>query len=78
MSSPKPEDKESPEAKKKAAQALGPCVSMTFENTAAYGMPESLFTSMKDIFEAVLAHQSRNVSDFHASRRARVLESSIE
>ena len=32
---------------------------MTFENTAAYGMPESLFTSMKDIFEAILAHQSR-------------------
>jgi len=32
---------------------------MTHENTAAYGMPESLFTSMKDIFEAILAHQSR-------------------
>lgn len=57
--SPKPEDKDSPEAKKKAAQALGPCVSMSFENTTAYGMPESLFTSMKDIFEAILAHQSR-------------------
>ena len=57
--SPKPEEKESPEAKKKAASALGPCVSMSYENTAAYGMPESLFTSMKDIFEAILAHQSR-------------------
>ena len=32
---------------------------MTHENTAAYSMPESLFTSMKDIFEAILAHQSR-------------------
>lgn len=32
---------------------------MTHENTAAYGMPESLFTSLKDIFEAILAHQSR-------------------
>ena len=60
ISAPKLEDKESPEAKKKAAQALGPCVSMTHENTAAYGMPESLFTSIKDIFEAILAHQSRN------------------
>lgn len=56
---PKPEDKESPEAKKKASQALGPCVSMTHENTTAYGMPESLFTSMKDIFEGIAAHQSR-------------------
>ena len=55
----KPDDKESPEAKKKAAQALGPCVPMTHENTTAYSMPESLFTSMKDIFEAILAHQSR-------------------
>ncbi|KAL8830510.1 MAG: hypothetical protein Q9191_001383 [Dirinaria sp. TL-2023a] len=57
--SPKPEDKDSPEAKKRAATALGPNVSMTFDNTAAYGMPESLFTSMKDIFEAILAHHSR-------------------
>lgn len=56
---PRPEDKESAEAKKKAAQALGPCVFMTHENTAAYDMPESLFTSMKDIFEAITAHQSR-------------------
>ena len=55
----KPEDKESPEAKKKAAIALGPSVSLNYENTAAYGMPETLFTAMKDIFEAILAHQSR-------------------
>ena len=56
---PKPEDKESPEAKKKAAMALGPCVSLNYENTAAYGMPETMFTAMKDIFEAILANQSR-------------------
>ena len=56
---PKPEDKESPEAKKKAAMALGPCVSLNYENTAAYGMPETMFTAMKDIFEALLASQSR-------------------
>ena len=31
---------------------------MTYDNTAAYGMPESLFTSLKDIFEALLAHKS--------------------
>ncbi|KAG6995475.1 ubiquitin carboxyl-terminal hydrolase creB [Physcia stellaris] len=57
--SPKPEDKESPEAKKKAAIALGPSLSLNYENTEAYGMPETLFTAMKDIFEALLAHQSR-------------------
>lgn len=56
---PKPEDKESPEAKKKAAIALGPCLSLNYENTAAYGMPETLFSAMKDVFEALLAHQSR-------------------
>ena len=56
---PKPEDKESPEAKKKAAMALGPCVSLNYENAAAYGMPETMFTAMKDIFEALLANQSR-------------------
>ena len=56
---PKPEDKESPEAKKKAAMALGPCVSLNYENTAAYGMPETMFTAMKDIFEALLANHSR-------------------
>ena len=55
---PKPEDKEHPEYKKRVAQARGPTISMTYDNTAAYGMPESLFTSLKDIFEALLAHKS--------------------
>ncbi|KIW07584.1 hypothetical protein, variant [Verruconis gallopava] len=32
---------------------------MDFENANAYGMTESLFTSLKDIFEAVIAHDSR-------------------
>ena len=31
---------------------------MGYDNAAAYGMPESLFTSLKDIFEALLAHKS--------------------
>ncbi|KAK0515550.1 hypothetical protein JMJ35_001584 [Cladonia borealis] len=55
---PKPEDKEHPDYKKRVAQARGPTISMTYDNTAAYGMPESLFTSLKDIFEALLAHKS--------------------
>ena len=57
---PKAEDnKDSPEYKKKMAMAAGPVLTMDYENSNAYGMPESLFTSLKDIFEAVIAHQSR-------------------
>lgn len=32
---------------------------MDYENAKTYGMSESLFTSLKDIFEAVIAHRSR-------------------
>jgi len=32
---------------------------MDYENSKAYGMTESLFTCLKDIFEAVIAHRSR-------------------
>ena len=56
--SPKPEDKEHPDFKKRVAQARGPTISMGSDNADAYGMEESLFTSMKDIFEALLAHKS--------------------
>jgi ubiquitin carboxyl-terminal hydrolase 9/13 len=56
----KPEDnKDSPEFKKKAAMAAGPILTMDYENSNAYGMSESLFTSLKDIFEALIAHRSR-------------------
>ena len=55
---PKPEDKEHPDFKKRVAQARGPIISMSNDNATAYGMEESLFTSMKDIFEALLAHKS--------------------
>ena len=34
-------------------------IAMTYDNAVAYGMPESLFTSLKDIFEALYLHQSR-------------------
>ena len=37
----------------------GPILSMDYENSKAYGMTESLFTCLKDIFEAVIAHRSR-------------------
>ncbi|OAL37447.1 hypothetical protein AYO20_03296 [Fonsecaea nubica] len=55
----KPEDKDSPEYKKKQAILNGPILNMTYDNSQDYDMPESLFTSMKDIFEAIVLHQSR-------------------
>jgi ubiquitin carboxyl-terminal hydrolase 9/13 len=56
----KPEDnKDSPEYKKKLAIAAGPVLTMDYENSKSYGMTESLFTCLKDIFEAVIAHRSR-------------------
>jgi ubiquitin carboxyl-terminal hydrolase 9/13 len=55
----KPEDnKDSPEYKKKQALAAGPVLNMDYENSTAYGMSESLFSALKDIFEAVIAHRS--------------------
>ncbi|EEH36612.2 ubiquitin carboxyl-terminal hydrolase [Paracoccidioides lutzii Pb01] len=54
----RPEDKESPEYKKKVAMNTLPILE-TRNNATSYGMQESLFTSLKDIFEAVVATQER-------------------
>ncbi|KAL1984117.1 hypothetical protein VTN96DRAFT_9617 [Rasamsonia emersonii] len=54
----KPEDKDSPEYKKKMAMQTLPLLE-TKDNSASYGMQESLFTSLKDIFESVVASQSK-------------------
>ena len=54
----KPEDKDSPEYKKKVAMQTLPLLE-TKSNAASYGMSESLFTSLKDIFESVVGSQSR-------------------
>jgi ubiquitin carboxyl-terminal hydrolase 9/13 len=56
----KPEDKDSPEYKKKQALIAGPILNMNYQNTAGYDMNESLFTALKDIFEAVVVNPSRN------------------
>jgi ubiquitin carboxyl-terminal hydrolase 9/13 len=56
----KPEDKDSPEYKKKHALMAGPILNMNYQNTAGYDMKESLFTALKDIFEAVVVNPSRN------------------
>lgn len=55
----KPDDKDSPEYKKKIAMQSGPILDMQLNNSTSYGMEESLFTSLKDIFEAIIGHQSR-------------------
>lgn len=54
----KPEDKDSPEYKKKVALQTLPLLE-TKNNAASYGMSESLFTSLKDIFESLAGSQSR-------------------
>lgn len=54
----KPEDKDSPEYKKKVALQTMPILE-TKNNAASYGMSESLFTSLKDIFESLVGSQSR-------------------
>ncbi|KAI9781803.1 MAG: hypothetical protein M1816_002193 [Peltula sp. TS41687] len=57
----RPEDKpDSAEYKKKQAMMAGPVLNMDYDNAGSYGMSESLFTSLKDIFEAIVAHQSRS------------------
>lgn len=54
----KPEDKDSPEYKKKVALQTLPILE-TKNNSTSYGMSESLFTSLKDIFESLVGSQSR-------------------
>jgi ubiquitin carboxyl-terminal hydrolase 9/13 len=57
--SQKPDEKDSPEYKKKQALLNGPILNMSYQNTAGYDMPETLFTALKDVFEALVANQSR-------------------
>lgn len=56
----KPEDKDSPEYKKKQALLAGPILNMSYQNAGGYNMPDSLYTSVKDVFEAVVENQSRH------------------
>ncbi|RMZ81233.1 hypothetical protein DV737_g2664, partial [Chaetothyriales sp. CBS 132003] len=56
----KTEDKDSPEYKKKQALMAGPILNLGYQNAEAYEMPESLFTSLKDMFEAVVLSDKRS------------------
>lgn len=53
------ENKDSPEYRKKMALQAGPVLDMVNGDSFKYSMEESLFTSLKDIFEAIIGHQSR-------------------
>nr|POE49564.1 putative ubiquitin carboxyl-terminal hydrolase creb [Quercus suber] len=53
------ENKDSPEYKKKTALAVGPVLEMTQDGSRRYQMDESLFTSLRDIFEAIIKNESR-------------------
>ena len=44
--------------KKKLALATGPVLNVDQGNHASYGMEESLFSALKDIFESIVAHNS--------------------
>ncbi|KAL8671258.1 MAG: hypothetical protein Q9168_004251 [Polycauliona sp. 1 TL-2023] len=55
----KPEDKDSSDYKKKQVIAKGPVLYMNYDNAPSYGMEESLFSSLKDMFEALITHKSR-------------------
>ncbi|KAI9750459.1 MAG: serine/threonine protein kinase, CMGC, CDC2/CDK sub [Chaenotheca gracillima] len=56
----RPEDKpDTPEYKKKHALLNGPVLGMDYGRAIDYGMSESIFTSLKDVFEAIVANQSR-------------------
>jgi ubiquitin carboxyl-terminal hydrolase 9/13 len=56
----RPEDKpDSPEYKKKHAMLAGPILELTYENASSYGMEESTFTALKDMFMALIANPSR-------------------
>ncbi|KAJ8099379.1 hypothetical protein POJ06DRAFT_256809 [Lipomyces tetrasporus] len=48
-----------PEQKKKAALTNGPIINMDHSMNQYYNMEESLFTTLKDIFEAMVEHRSR-------------------
>lgn len=56
----KPEDKDSPEYKKKQALLAGPLLNMSYHNASSYTMSENLYSSVKDIFEAVVSNLSRS------------------
>ncbi|KAL5594485.1 uncharacterized protein BROUX77_007832 [Berkeleyomyces rouxiae] len=57
---PRPEDRpDAPEYKKRQAMLKGPILELTKENATAHDMDECTFTSLKDIFLALLQSKTR-------------------
>ncbi|KAI9745125.1 MAG: hypothetical protein M1818_001403 [Claussenomyces sp. TS43310] len=55
----RPEDRpDAPEYKKKHAMLKGPILDLTYENARTYGMEESTFTALKDIFMTLISTQA--------------------
>ncbi|TGZ85137.1 cysteine proteinase [Ascodesmis nigricans] len=53
------ENPNSADCKKKKALESGPILEVDQGNHGAYGMDESLFTALKDLFESIMAHHSK-------------------
>lgn len=53
------ENVNSSDYKKKKALEVGPLLELDQGNNTAYGMDESLFTALKDLFESIMAHHSK-------------------
>lgn len=61
QSQQKQEDKDSPEWKKRQALAAGPILNMSYQHAAKeYGMPDTLYGSVKDLFEAIADNEGRH------------------
>ncbi|KAG9242986.1 U1biquitin-specific peptidase-like protein [Calycina marina] len=57
----RPEDKpDSPEYKKKHAMIAGPVLEINYANAPSYGMEESTYTALKDVFMALIGNPSRS------------------
>ncbi|KAK9496176.1 hypothetical protein V1508DRAFT_407892 [Lipomyces doorenjongii] len=56
---PKPDEAQTPEQKKKAALQNGPVINLDHSLASSYGMEETLFATLKDLFEAVMENRSR-------------------
>lgn len=61
QSQQKQEDKDSPEWKKRQALTAGPILNMSYQHAAReYDMPDTLYGSVKDLFEAIADNEVRH------------------
>ncbi|KAF2151278.1 cysteine proteinase [Myriangium duriaei CBS 260.36] len=56
----KPDEKDSPEWKKKMLMQSAQVLDMQLDYSDTYGMQESLFTALKDMFEAIISNTGRS------------------